>query len=132
MLPGRGAAPAAPLLARRRRSARRSVAGTRPALLRRIVAATRLARRSRWRRTRARGAVRRGPRRALIGCRNRGTNQSLDIAQERHLVGVAEGYRDAGRARTRGAADAVHVAFRNVRQVVVDHVADAVDVDPAR
>ena len=35
-------------------------------------------------------------------------------------------------AGARGAADAVHVALGNVRQVVVDHMADAVDVDAAR
>ena len=45
---------------------------------------------------------------------------------------VAERDRDALRAGARGAADAVHVALRDVRQVVVDDVADAVDVDAAR
>ena len=45
---------------------------------------------------------------------------------------VAERDRDAVGAGARGAADAVHVALRDVRQVVVDDVADAVDVDAAR
>ena len=38
---------------------------------------------------------------------------------------------DAVGAGARGAADAVHVAFRNVGQVEVDDVADAFDVDAA-
>ena len=59
-------------------------------------------------------------------------DQLLDVAQERHFLVVAERDRDALRAGARGAADAVHVALRNVRQVVVDDVADAVDVDAAR
>ena len=44
---------------------------------------------------------------------------------------VAERDRDAVGAGARGAADAVHVALRDVRQVEVDDVADAVDVDAA-
>ncbi len=44
---------------------------------------------------------------------------------------IAERDRDARVAGARGAADAMHVALGNVRQVVVDHVTDAVDVDAA-
>src|SRR3954454_2859526 len=64
---------------------------------------------------------RRGTVAAPIGSRDRDTDQLLDIAQERPLLGVAERDRDAGGAGASGAADAMHVAFRNVRQVVVDH-----------
>ena len=44
---------------------------------------------------------------------------------------IAERDRDAAGAGARGAADAVHVALGLVRQVEVDHVRDAVDVDAA-
>ena len=44
---------------------------------------------------------------------------------------IAERDRDAVGAGARGAADAVDVALRNVRQVVVDDMGDAVDVDAA-
>ena len=47
------------------------------------------------------------------------------------LVARAERDRDAVGAGARGAADAVDVALRDVRQVEVDDVADAVDVDAA-
>src|SRR5438067_481833 len=71
-------------------------------------------------------------RRAPFGLRKLDLNQLLDVAQEGGLFVVAERDRDARRAGPRRAADAVHVALRNVRQVVVDDVADAVDVDAAR
>src|SRR5262245_54781062 len=69
---------------------------------------------------------------APVARRNRHPDQLLDVAQVGALLGVAERDRDAAGAGARGAADAVHVAFGNVRQVVVDDVADAVDVDAAR
>src|SRR5215212_5423595 len=55
----------------------------------------------------------------------------LDIPQVFPLLAVAERDRDPGRARPRRAADAVDVGFGDVRQVVVDDVRDAVDVDAA-
>src|SRR5207245_2782592 len=69
---------------------------------------------------------------APVGRRDRHANQLLDVAQERPLLAVAERDRDARGAGARGAADAVHVAFRDVGQIVIDHVADALDVDAAR
>ena len=45
---------------------------------------------------------------------------------------VAERDRDAGRAGAGGAADAVDVGLGHVRQIEVDDVRDAVDVDAAR
>ena len=69
--------------------------------------------------------------RGAAGGGNRHPDQLLDVAQERQLVVRAERDRDAVGAGARGAADAVHVAFRDVRQVEVDDVADAVDVDAA-
>ena len=67
----------------------------------------------------------------LVGGRDRHADQLLDVAQERPLLAVAERDRDAVGAGARGAADAMHVALRDVRQVVVDDVADAFDVDAA-
>ena len=62
---------------------------------------------------------------------DRHPDQLLDVAQERQLVMRAERDRDAVGAGARGAADAVHVAFRDVGQIEVDDVADAIDVDAA-
>ena len=74
----------------------------------------------------------RAPVAAAVGRRNRYPDQLLDVAQERALLGIAERDRDPVGAGAGGAADAVDVAFRNVRQVEVDDVADAFDVDAAR
>ena len=52
--------------------------------------------------------------------------------QVRAFVRRAEGNGDAVRAGARGAADAVDVLLRHVRQVEVDDVGDVVDVDAAR
>ena len=51
---------------------------------------------------------------------------------KRTLLGIAEGNRRAGGAGARGAADAVDIGFRHMRQIVVDHMRHAVDVDAAR
>src|SRR6188508_2584356 len=72
------------------------------------------------------------PSAALVGGRNGNANQLLDVAQKRALLVIAERDRNAVSAGARGAADPVDVALRNVRQVVVDDVADTFDVDPAR
>ena len=69
---------------------------------------------------------------AAVGRRDRHADQLLDVAQKRPLLGLAERDRHPVGAGAGGAADAMHVALRNVRQVVVDHVADALDVDAAR
>src|SRR6185312_2677926 len=58
--------------------------------------------------------------------------QLLDVAHEAPLAGVAEGDRDAGRAGARRAADAVHVALGDIRDLVVHDVRDVRDVDAAR
>src|ERR1051325_7778110 len=70
-----------------------------------------------------RGLAVRSRRRAAVRCRNGDPDQLLDVAQISPLLVIAEGDRGAVRAGTRGAADPVHVALRNVRQIVVDHVA---------
>ena len=68
---------------------------------------------------------------ALVGRGDRNADQPLDIAQERRFLVIAERDRHAVGAGARGAADAVHVRSRDVRQIVIDHMADAVDVDAA-
>src|SRR5512143_1461761 len=67
----------------------------------------------------------------VAACRDRHPDQLLDVAQIRPLVVGAKRDRDAFGAGPRGAADPVHVALRDVRQVEVDDVADAFDVDAA-
>ena len=56
-------------------------------------------------------------------------NQALDRPQQAALGGVAEGDRRARRAGPGGAADAMDVRLRLHRQVVVEDVGDAVDVE---
>src|SRR5689334_6671059 len=55
----------------------------------------------------------------------------FDIPEERALFRIAERDRDAVIAGTSSAADAMHVALRLVRQIEIDYVRDAVDVDAA-
>src|ERR1700730_1303846 len=69
---------------------------------------------------------------ASVAQRYRHADEFFDVAQERHLFAVAQRDRDAGGAGARGTADAVHIGLRYVRQVVVYHMTDAVDVDAAR
>src|SRR3981081_3595253 len=78
--------------------------------------------------------VRRGCGSSVAGAladRDRHPDELLDVAQEGPLLGLAERDRDPFCTGTRGAADAMYVALRNVWKVVVDNVADAVDVDAA-
>src|SRR6185369_5630188 len=63
--------------------------------------------------------------------RNPLARRALDVAQIAALVGAAESDGDAVGAGPSGAADAVDILLGNVRQVEVDDVADAGDVDPA-
>src|ERR1041385_5577490 len=69
--------------------------------------------------------------RSAAGRRDRHADQLFDVAEIGQLVVGAERDRDAVGAGPRGAADAVHVALRDVRQVEVDDVAHALDVDAA-
>src|SRR5688572_873030 len=55
----------------------------------------------------------------------------FDVAQKHALLCVAERDGDAVIAGARSAADAMDVALRLIRQVEIDHVGDAVDVDAA-
>src|SRR5580700_8802633 len=69
---------------------------------------------------------------AAVAQRNGHADELFDVAQERDLLAIAQRDRDARGAGARGAADAVHIGLRYVRQVVVYHMTDAVDVDAAR
>ena len=51
--------------------------------------------------------------------------ETLDVLLAREADG------DPGRTRAGGSPDAMHVVLRVERQVVVDHVRDALDVEPA-
>jgi len=70
--------------------------------------------------------------RALIAHRYGEPDQLLDIAQECDFLAIAQRNRDACRAGTRRAADAMHIGFRHVGHIEIHHVADAIDVDAAR
>src|SRR5204862_1769205 len=54
--------------------------------------------------------------------------QLLDVAQVAELVGRYQRHGSAGRSRARSTTDAVHVVFRHVRQLVVHHVRQLLDV----
>ena len=56
----------------------------------------------------------------------------LDIAQELTLLAVAERNRLSAGTGARRPADTVDVAFRHIRQVEINDVRDAVDIDSAR
>src|SRR5690606_34035802 len=58
--------------------------------------------------------------------------QLHDVAQERRLVRGHQRHGLAGGTGARRATDAVHVILRHVRQLVVDHVRQLLDVEPAR
>src|SRR5690606_21317541 len=77
------------------------------------------------------------PRRALdpllgaLPLADRGLHAALDAPDLVARVGGDEGDRAAGAADPAGAPDAVHVDLRGGRHVVVDHVRDGLDVEPA-
>ena len=78
---------------------------------------------------------RRGRRHVLVGRRlddgDALVGQALDALELAALAAVAERQGDARGAGTRGAADAMDVALGVGRQLVVDDVRDARDVDAA-
>ena len=57
---------------------------------------------------------------------------ALDLPQRAAVVVIRQRHGDPGLTRASGAADAMDVALGFARQVEVDHVADAGDVDAAR
>src|SRR5690606_12523704 len=64
--------------------------------------------------------------------RQRPADETLHIAQLAALGAVTQRDGNAGGAITSGAAHAVHIVLRIVRQIVIDHVGDALHVDAAR
>src|SRR5580693_3719190 len=82
------------------------------------------------------GTHRRGGRHVLVGRRRDDSDalvgELLDAAQLAALAAVAERQGDARGAGARGAADAMDVALGVGRQLVVDDVGHAVDIDAAR
>jgi len=60
------------------------------------------------------------------------TREPLDVGEERAFIGCAKGNRDARSARASCATDAMHVRLGNVREIEVDDMREAVDVDAAR
>jgi len=68
---------------------------------------------------------------AAVGRRDRHADQPLDVAQIGAFLVIAERDRYAIGAGACRAADAMDVGFRDVRQIVIEHVADAVHIDAA-
>ena len=68
---------------------------------------------------------------AAVRDRNRHTDQPFDVAEIGPLLVIAKRNRNAFGTGTRSTTDAVNVAFGNIGKVVVDHVADAINVDAA-
>ena len=64
--------------------------------------------------------------------RDRSADQPFDGSKVRHFITIAKGNGGAGSANAAGSADAVHVRFRLVRQIVIHHVRDIIHIDPAR
>jgi hypothetical protein len=77
-------------------------------------------------------ALRRAVEGVIVDDGQRLARQLLDIAQQRFLGRVAEGQRDAVAAGARSAADAMHVGLGHFRDLEIDHMRDAVDIDAAR
>ena len=65
------------------------------------------------------------------GARQFALDQAFDVAQQAVLIHANQRNRLALRTRAARTADTVHIVFRHVRQVEVDHVRQLVDVDAA-
>src|SRR5258708_5238450 len=59
-------------------------------------------------------------------------DQALDVPEIGALLAVAQRDRRTRGAGAGGTANAVDIGFRHVRQLVIHHMGDAVDVDAAR
>src|SRR5262249_32127274 len=68
---------------------------------------------------------------APIGRRDRHADQPFDVAKIGPLFMIAEGDCHTVGAGACGTTDAVHITLGNIRQIVVDDMADAIDVDAA-
>ena len=64
--------------------------------------------------------------------RNSAPDKPLDTLQVISCGRVTEGNRHAVRTRAGGASDPMDIAFRLVRQLEIDYMSYAVDVDAAR
>ena len=64
----------------------------------------------------------------LIDC---AAHQLFDFREQRHFVGGHQRYRFAGAASAAGAANAVHIVFGDMRHVVIHHMRQFFDIEPA-
>ena len=69
--------------------------------------------------------------RMILPHRNLPADELLDRLQVRDLFAIAERHRHARRSRAGRATDAMHVIYRTIRQIEIDHVADVCDIDPS-
>src|SRR5260370_21738304 len=68
----------------------------------------------------------------MLDHRARPAGEPLDVAQVRTLVLRAERQRGSAGAGACGSPDPMHVALRHVRDLEIDDVRHAVDIDTAR
>ena len=59
-------------------------------------------------------------------------DELLNIAEESGIVMVTKGYRHPLRTRSPRTTDAVDVGLGDIRDVIVDHVFELIDIDPTR
>ena len=57
--------------------------------------------------------------------------EAFDVADEEHLSAAGEGNADSAASGAPGAPDAVHVVFRVVGEIEIEHHLDVVDIDAA-
>lgn len=64
--------------------------------------------------------------------RNRTLQQAFDISQLFSLVSTDEGDRPTSGTGAASTTDAVHVVFRHLRQIIVHHLRQLIDIDTPR
>ena len=64
--------------------------------------------------------------------RNLPPNKFLDRLEIRHFIRITKRNSRPAGAGTRGSANTVNIRFRLVGQIVIEHMADPIHVDPAR
>ena len=65
----------------------------------------------------------------ILDYRNLLGNEFLDISEKSHIVIVTKGNRYPFRSGPSGPTDAVHISFRDIRNIIIDHVFERVDID---
>lgn len=59
-------------------------------------------------------------------------DEFLDISEVSDIVVVTERYRDSASPSSSGPTDTVDISFRDIRDIVIDHILECIDIDPTR